>query len=306
MYKTLEEEFAKFTGKHYAVAVNSGTAALHLSLVALGIGQGDEVIVPDFCMAAAAFAVSYTGATPVFVDCGLDLNIDPLRIEAKITKKTKAIMPVHIYGRLCDMEKINEIANKYALAVVEDACEVHGAPVGNADLTCFSFYRNKIVHAEEGGIIVTDDERLYNDMQDLKSMAFGKDHNYFHERIGFNYRMPDSQAKLALESLRKIGKNLAKRKQVEEWYNKYLPQEVQLPNREVVWVYDMMTTRADELVPKIPGARYVFKPMSTMPMYKNEPLNVMAKFFSENMMYLPVNPEMSESDVKKIVKYVII
>lgn len=307
MYKTLEEEFAKFTGKQYAVAVNSGTAALHLSLVALGIGKGDEVIIPDFCMAAAAFAVSYTGATPVFVDCGLDLNIDPLRIEAKITKRTKAIMPVHIYGRLCDMEAINEIANKYALAVVEDACEVHGAPVGKADLTCFSFYRNKIVHAEEGGIIVTDDERLYNDMQDLKSMAFGTAHNYFHERIGFNYRMPESQAKLALESLRKIDKNLAKRRKVEEWYNKYIPEELQMPaTREVVWVYDMIKPYIWEQLMNVPGARHVFKPMSTMPMYKKEPLNIMAKFFSENMMYLPVNPEMSESDVKKIVKYVII
>lgn len=306
MYQILEQEFAKFVGKEFAVAVNSGTAALHLSLVALGIGPGDEVIVPDFSMAAAAFAVSYTGATPVFVDCGLDMNIDPLKIEAKITKKTKAIMPVHIYGRLCDMVAINEIANKYALAVVEDACEVHGAKVGNADLTCFSFYRNKIVNAEEGGMIVTDDERLYHDLQDLKSMAFGTEHNYFHKRIGYNYRMPESQAALALESLRNIDKNLAKRRKVEEWYNKLLPQELQLQPREVVWVYDIITPKKDEIIPTIEGARHSFKPMSTMPMYRKQPLNVMAKFFSENVMYLPVNPEMTESEVKKIVKYVII
>jgi perosamine synthetase len=306
LYKELEEKFAALVGKQYAVAVNSGTAALHLSLVALGIGPGDEVIVPDFSMAAATFAVSYTGATPVFVDCGLDMNIDPLRIEAKITKKTKAIMPVHIYGRLCDMEKINELANKYALAVVEDACEVHGAKVGNADLTCFSFYKNKIVHAEEGGIIVTDDERLYHDLQDLKSMAFGTEHNYFHKRIGFNYRMPEAQAKLALESLNNIKKNLAKRRKVEEWYNKYIPVEMQMPSREVVWVYDIITSKKDEIIPRIEGARHSFKPMSTMPMYRKQPFNVMAKFFSENVMYLPVNPEMTEGDVKKIAKYVII
>lgn len=306
MYKQLEEAFARFTGKQYAVAVNSGTAALHLSLVSLGIGPGDEVIVPDFCMAAAAFAVSYTGATPVFVDCGLDMNIDPELIEARITKRTRAIMPVHIYGRLCNMERINEIANKYALAVVEDACEVHGAKVGNADLTCFSFYRNKIIHAEEGGIIVTDDERLYNDLQDLKSMAFGPEHNYFHKRIGFNYRMPDSQAEMALFSLKNVEKNLAKRKKIEGWYDTYLPKEIQLPKREVVWVYDIITPKKDELVPKIEGARHSFKPMSTMPMYKKEPKNMLSKFFSENVMYLPVKPEMSESDVKKIAKYVII
>ena len=152
-YSKLEKEYAKFCGKKYAVSVNSGTSALHLALVVLGIGKGDEVIVPDFTMAACGFAVAYTGAKVITVDCKDDLTIDETLIEKKITKRTKAIMPVHIYGRLCNMEAINKIAKKYNLYVIEDACEAQGAKgLGKADLTCYSLYQNKIISGEEGGL----------------------------------------------------------------------------------------------------------------------------------------------------------
>jgi perosamine synthetase len=306
IFKKLEEEYADFSGYKYAVAVNSGTSALHLSLVALGIGAGDEVVVPDFSMAAAAFAVSYTGAKPVFVDCGDDLNIDVTKIEEKITKKTKAILPVHIYGRICDMKAINKLAKKYNLYVVEDACEVHGAKTGPATTTCFSFYKNKIVHAEEGGIICTNDKYLAFSLNQLKNMAFDEGHTYFHTRIGYNYRMSDAQATLALESLHKVKKNLIKRKKIESWYNKYIPEACQLPEREVVWVYDILHTNPRAVIESVPGARHFFKPMTSMPMYEKKGVSPWAYLYSAMGCYLPVNPEMTEEDVKNISKYVII
>jgi len=306
-HQKLEQEFAQFTGRKYAVAVNSGTSALHLSLVALGIGPGDEVIVPDFTMAACAFAVSYTGASPVFVDCGIDLNIDVSLIEKAITKRTKAIMPVHVYGRMADMKGINRIARKHKLKIVEDACEVHGANTGKADLTCYSFYKNKIIHAEEGGIVVTDNKVLYDSMQDLKSMAFGKKHTYFHERIGFNYRMPESQAKLALKSLKNATRNLERRRKVESYYDWYLPSGIERKGgREVAWVYDFMHTNKDETVERLfsQGARHFFKPLSSFPMYGGVAQSPQAEIYSKYGMYLPIYPEMTQKQVQKLCKQI--
>jgi dTDP-4-amino-4,6-dideoxygalactose transaminase len=214
-------------------------------------------------------------------------------------------MPVHIYGRLANMAEINRIAKKYKLKVVEDACEVHGASTGPADLTCYSFYKNKIVHAEEGGIIVTDNEALYKDMQDLKSMAFGDTHDYFHKRIGFNYRMPDQQAGMALESLKNVTKNLEKRRMVESYYDKYLPPEIRRKGgRAVVWVYDIEHHQKDYKVKQLfnRGARHFFRPISSFPMYGGVARGKISKLMSENGMYLPVTPEMTEKEVIEICK----
>lgn len=265
-YRILEEQYAKFVGTKYAVAVNTGTAGLHLSLLAVGVGSGDEVIVPDFTMAACGFAVSYTGAKVVTVDCGDDYNIDTDLIEEKITPKTKAIMAVHIYGRLCDMKAINKIAKKHNLFVIEDGCEAQGAARGgNSDCLVFSFYRNKIINAEEGGIICTDSKKLYEKMQYLKNMAFDKEHTYFHKDIGFNYRMPDSQALMVLDSLAKYKKEKARR----EW------EEVCFDdgNRDAVWVLDKLASSEYErevIVKSKSNTRRFFKPLSTMPMWKQK------------------------------------
>lgn len=279
-YNILEEEFAKFVGTKYAVAVNTGTAGLHLALVALGIGKGDEVIVPDFTMAACGFAVSYTGAKVVTVDCRSDYNIDPALIEAKITKRTKAIMPVHIYGRLCDMKAIKKIAKKHNLKIIEDASEAHGAAKGgNSDALVFSLYKNKIIHAEEGGIICTNSKRLYNSLNYLKNMAFDKGHTYVHNDIGFNYRMPDSQAKLALQSLKDYPKNANKRKRYDN------------SNHDAVWVVDYLADtekRRDAFVKRTPTARYFFKPLSTMPMWKQR-VGKNALKYSKLGFYLTIN-----------------
>src|SRR3989344_5151856 len=165
--KEFEEEFARYLGVKHAITVSSGTAALHTALLAAGIGKGDEVIVPAFTMGATWMAVMYTGAKPVFVDCELETyNIDPSLIEKKITKRTRAIIPVHIYGHAADMDEINKIARKHKLLVIEDAAEALGGEYRDkkcgtlSDIACFSFYANKIVTAGEGGMIVTNNAKI--------------------------------------------------------------------------------------------------------------------------------------------------
>ena len=165
--KEFEDRFSQFCGVKYGVSCSSGTAAIHLALEALGIGKGDEVIIPTFTMIATANAVIYSGARPVLVDSDSETwNIDPTRIEGKITKRTKAILPVHIYGHPCDMDAINRIAEEHDLKVIEDAAEAHGAEYKGkrtgslSDVAAFSFYANKIITTGEGGMIVTDDKKI--------------------------------------------------------------------------------------------------------------------------------------------------
>lgn len=207
-----EQRFAAYCDCKYGVAVCNGTVALHLALVALGIGKGDEVIIPDFTMIATAFAVCYTGATPVFVDADPDTwNIDATKIEEKITPRTKAIIPVHLFGLMCDMDAINVIAEKHNLKVLEDAAEAHGAEYKShragscSDLAAFSFFANKNITTGEGGMVVTNDEELYNKLRYHKNMCFPLDgpRNYLHNDIGFNYRMSNVVAAIGLAQVEK-------------------------------------------------------------------------------------------------------
>jgi perosamine synthetase len=202
-----EQTFAAYCGVKYGVAVCNGTVALHLALVAIGIGAGDEVILPDFTMAASAFAICYTGARPVFVDADpRTWNIDVQKIEAKIGPRTKAIMPVHIFGNPCDMDGIRAIAEKHGLLVVEDAAEAHGAEYRGrkagalSKIAGFSFFSNKIIATGEGGMVVTDDQGLYERSLYFKNICFPLKgpRNYIHEDIGFNYRMSNLHAALGL------------------------------------------------------------------------------------------------------------
>ena len=202
-----ENKFAEYCECKYGVAVCNGTIALHLALVSLGIGKGDEVILPTFTMIASAFAVCYTGATPVFVDADKDtFNIDVKKIEEKISPRTKAIMPVHIFGKLCDMDAICAIAKKYNLYVVEDAAEAHGAQYKGkkagsfSDIAAFSFFANKNITTGEGGMVVTNDEEIYKRAKYFKNVCFpitgGR--NYTHDDIGYNYRMSNVVAAIGL------------------------------------------------------------------------------------------------------------
>lgn len=300
-YKELEKEYAAFTGSTYAVSCSSGTAALHLSLLALGVGKEDEVIVPDFAMAACAFAVSYVSATPVFVDVDEKYALDPKLLENAITKKTKAIVVVHTYGRVADMPAILEIAKRHSIPVIEDACEAQGAVhASKADITCYSFYKNKIIHAEEGGMITTDRKELAEKATYLKSMAFNAAHDYFHADIGYNYRMPDAEALLALKSLREYPENNAKRRHIESWYDQYLSHP--MPKRDAVWFYEAIVPEAarPDILKNVPSARYCFKPLSTFPMYGSKKGESHALAFSTSLILLPAAPTLSEDEVKKI------
>jgi perosamine synthetase len=207
-----EKAFADYCGVRFGVGVCNGTVALHLALVSLGIGKDDEVIIPNFTMIASAFAVCYTGAKPVFVDAdNFTWNIDVNKIEEKITSKTKVIMPVHIFGNMCNMDKIKNIAQKYNLYIVEDAAEAHGSEYKGkragsfSDIAAFSFFANKNITTGEGGIVVTNNEKLYKKAKYFKNLCFQLDgpRNYLHDNIGFNYRMSNLHAAIGLAQTEK-------------------------------------------------------------------------------------------------------
>lgn len=216
--KQFEADFAKVIGVKHAITVNTGTAALHIALLALGIGPGDEVIVPAFTMAATWLAVIYTGATPVFVDAKPDTyNIDPALIEAKITPKTKAIMPVHIYGQSAELDPICAIAKKHNLAVIEDAAEAHGARYkgkvvgGIGDVGCFSFYANKLITTGEGGMVVTNNDTIAEEARKYKDLYHSPAKRFIHEKVGYNYRMTNLQAGVGVGELKHLDEYIAKK-----------------------------------------------------------------------------------------------
>jgi len=226
---TFESEFAKFCGTKYAVSVFNGTVAIHLSLEALGIGPGDEVIMPNLSFIATANAVMHAGAIPVFADIEHStLGLDPKDIEKRITPRTKAIMPVHLYGHPANMQPIMDLASRYNLLVIEDAAEAHGAKaygqvVGSfGKCATFSFYGNKIITTGEGGMITTNDPALNERLRHLRDHAMLKEKRYWHDMLGYNYRITNLQAALGCAQLERIDDLLAKRQEVLDTYRKFL------------------------------------------------------------------------------------
>ncbi len=227
--ETFEREFAAFIGMKYGIATSNGTVALHLALLALGIGPGDEVIVPDLTFAATINAVLYCGATPVIVD------VDPLTwtmtlkdVAAAYTSRTRAIIPVHLYGRPAEIEPIADFARRRGIYVVEDCAEAHGAQyagrkVGSfSDVSCLSFYGNKIVTTGEGGICLTNSSSLAATLQELRSHGMVPNRGYWHERIGYNYRMTNLQAAVGVAQLRRIDRMLERNERLERLYREHL------------------------------------------------------------------------------------
>lgn len=288
-----EQAWADYNNMEFGVACNSGTNALYLALKALGIGKGDEVIVPEFTMTATAWAVTYTGATPVFIDCNDTLNIDPNLIEEAVSKKTKAIIPVHIYGRKCDMHAINDIAKRYKLYVIEDMAEAHGIqPSG--DISCYSFYGNKILTTGEGGMCLTNNKKWADEIRLYANMYFDKERSMVHPKIGHNFRMTNLQASIGYAQVLRIDEILAKRKQIETWFDKHMPQEYVLPKRDVLWMYDFLPKDQKK---KTDDMRYFFKPMSRQPDYLMPYEHLNAHKYSERGMYFIVWTDMTEQDV---------
>lgn len=203
-----EAAFAEMCGTKCAVATSSGTTALHLALLAHGIEAGDEVIIPSFSFIATANAVIYSGARPVFVDIdAVTFNLDPNKIEDAITPRSKAILPVHLFGLPCDMSSIMDIAQIHGLVVVEDACQAHGAEVrgkrvGSFGTGCFSLYPTKNITSAEGGMITTDTEYIAEKCRIMRQHGMRK--QYYHDELGFNFRMTDVHAAIGLEQLKKL------------------------------------------------------------------------------------------------------
>jgi len=252
-----EEEFANYCSCKYGVAVTNGTTALHLAVAAAGIGPGDEVLISASTNIATALAVIHNGAIPVPVDSECitwNLNLD--LIEDLITPKTKAIIPVHLYGHPVDMDRLKDIAEEHNLTVIEDCAEAHGAlcrerKVGSfGDMGCFSFYANKVITTGEGGMVVTNDEALAERMRLFRNLAFAKP-RFRHDVAGYNFRMSSYQAAMGLAQLNKIGRIITEKRRVAHTYNRYLKDVpgLQLPT-EMEWAFNVYWMYAIVVKPK--------------------------------------------------------
>jgi len=321
-----ETQFASFCESKYAISVSNGTVALHLSLVVMGIGVGDEVLIPSLSFVATANAVRYTGAKPIFVDSEEDtLNIDPCKLERLITKNTKAIIPVHLYGKPAKMNKIMEIADKYKIAVIEDAAEAHGAEVMNKKvgsigvMGCFSFYGNKIITTGEGGMLVTNNKDLYEKARILRDHGMSLSKRYWHDIVGFNYRMTNMQAAIGCAQMEKIDSILKTKINIATMYNKFLSghQSLILPksdnsSKHVYWMYPVVFNLqgkdnnkirddvADLLKLSKIDSRPFFFPIHIMPpYYENFSLPVSEKL-SLTGIVLPSYVGITNKEIKKI------
>lgn len=331
-----EKQFAHYCGCEYGVAVCNGTVALHLALAALGIGKGDEVIIPNFTMIATAFAVCYTGAIPVFVDADPDTwNIDVDQIEAKITSRTKAIIPVHLFGLMCDMDAIEAIAKRHHLYVLEDAAEAHGAEYKGrkagscSDLACFSFFANKNVTTGEGGMVVTNNKDLYDRMRYHKNMCFPLDgpRNYVHNDIGFNYRMSNVVAAIGLAQTERADEYKRMRMRNNALYRQCLNnvpgvrfQPLDDDYVDVAWMNAIVIDpqlygrTKDELMAFLKenkvDTRLLFVGMHRQPCLRkfgadcsgNYPVS---DFLTEHGFYLPSASSLSESDIRDICQLIV-
>lgn len=320
-----EEEFAEYIGTKYAVATSNGTTALHLALETLGIKAGDEVIVPSLTFIATANCVSYTGAKPVFVDCELDTwNMDPKKIEDKVTNRTKAIIPVHLYGQPAKMDEIMSISKKHKLYVIEDAAEAHGAEykgrrVGSiAHIGIFSFFGNKIITTGEGGMLVTNDSEIYQKARVLRDHGMDPQKKYWYKYIGFNYRMTNLQAAVGCAQLERIENILQKKREIAAIYNQYLSDKktILLPpehkwSKNVYWMYSMVLR--DDLAKKNIRdtiieclkqsnieCRPFFYPIHKLPPYFVDETLGIAEYLSQNGINVPSYVDIEVDDIKKI------
>jgi perosamine synthetase len=317
-----EANFARYCGTDYALAVSNGTTGLHLALAALGLQAGDEVIIPDLTFVATANAVAYTGATPVLAEIDADtLCLDPASVKSLITSRTKAIVPVHLYGHPADMDALNAIAEAYGLAVVEDAAEAHGAEykgrrVGGLG-TCgvFSFYGNKVITTGEGGMLTTNDRAFYDHARRLRDHAMSPVRRYFHEDRGFNYRITNLQAALGVAQLERIDEFLGRRAEIMDWYaSEIVTSDTIRLNRVKHWAksaYWMICLEVDgfdeasrdafmqALKARGIDSRPYFCTMSALPMYRQTPLPV-ASAKATTGLNLPSYFELTRSDVQRI------
>lgn len=325
--KEFEERFAEYCGCKHGVAVANGTIALHVAVAAMGIQQGEEVLVSASTNIATALSVAHNNAVPVPVDSeNVTWNLDLDLLESLITPKTRAIIPVHLYGHPVDMDRLMEIARKHDLIVIEDAAEAHGATVRGrkvgsfGDMACFSFYANKIITTGEGGMVVTNDDKLAERLRLLRNLAFTTP-RFRHEVLGYNFRMTGYQAAMGVAQVKKIEHIIDEKRRLAHTYNRYLSDipGLQLPveldwARNVYWMYAITVgpefgLSRDDLAGKLAEAgietRTFFCPMNQQPClqnipgFKSDPLPVADSLWTSGL-YLPSTHNLGEEKISYI------
>jgi perosamine synthetase len=315
-----EKAFCAYIGSKYAVTIVNGTAALHISLLALGIGPGDEVIVPSLTYIASVNAIAYTGASPVLVDSLKDTwQMDPSDVRRKITRKTKALMAVHLYGHPCEMDSLADIARENGLYIIEDCSEAFGSlyknkPVGNfGDLAAFSFYGNKTITTGEGGMIITGRQELYDTCCRLKDQGLAAGKEYWHDIIGYNYRMTNIACAIGLAQLEQADVLIDKKRTIAGWYKKSLenlPLEFHGEARNVrhsYWMCSILTEKHDVREKLRDHLKYsgietrpLFNPVDQMPIYRTKHKLPVAGDLSCRGLSLPSYPHLEKIDIEYI------
>jgi dTDP-4-amino-4,6-dideoxygalactose transaminase len=317
----LEAEFAAYIGVGHAIAASSGTAALMLACVACGLSSGDEVVTTPFSFVATANAILFAGARPVFVDVQeTDGLLDPALVEAAITPATQAILPVHLYGRPCNMTALSAIAQRHGLAIIEDAAQAHGAAwkgkkTGSFGAGCFSLYATKNVFAGEGGLITTDDPDLARRLRLLRD--HGQDGRYNHVALGYNFRLTEIQAALALSGLRHLDENNDRRRHIAAYYSKHLRGVVtprEQPDEH--HVFHQYTVRVpgdrDDLVDYL-AQREIETAIHYPVIIPDQPYYgalgawgdfPVARSLAREVLSLPVNPALTDEEVRHVVEAV--
>lgn len=302
-----EKDFANKVNRKFGIAVANGSVALELAIESLGIGKNDEVIVPTFTIISCLNAILKAGATPIFIDAYSDTwNINVDLIESKITKKTKAIMVVHIYGLPAEMAKVEDLAKKYNLQIIEDSAEAHGQqyfgkPCGSfGAVSTFSFYANKHVTTGEGGMVVTDNEEIANRCKSLRNLCFQPEKRFIHQEMGHNYRFTNLQAALGLAQLEKLDQTIQRKKEIGNIYNDIFlnHDQIQTPIKKTkgyinhYWVYGIVLEKmpAEPIIKKLAAANIGTRPFF-YPLHK-QPL--LAKFGLNSDEVLPVSEKIAE------------
>lgn len=318
-----ELNFSKLCGTAHGIAVSSGTSALHLALAAANIGPGDEVIVPALTFVATANAVTYTGAVPVFADIHPDTwTLDPTDAERRLTPRTRAILPVHLYGHPADMDPLLDLARSRRFLVIEDAAEAHGARYkgqivgGLGHAGCFSFYGNKIISTGEGGMLLTNDASLADRAIFLRDHAMDRKLRYFHPEVGFNYRMSNLQAAVGCAQLEEIEDILERKRRIAEEYTMRLrgvsglSLAVEAPwAKSVHWMFSVLieegfghTRDAVIRALEVRGieTRPFFVPLHRLPPYASAESRPIAEEIARKGINLPSGPTMTDSEIARV------
>jgi perosamine synthetase len=327
--KQFEEQFAARVEREYGVAVSNGSVALDVAVMALGIGKGDEVIIPTFTIISCAAAIVRAGAVPVLVDCDpLTWNMDVTQIEARITPRTKAIMAVHIFGLPTEMEPLLAVAHRHGLKVIEDAAEAHGQiyqghPCGSfGDISIFSFYPNKHVTTGEGGMVLMDSPLLAEKCRSLRNLCFKPEQRFLHDELGWNFRMTNLQAALGVAQLERLDEFVKIKRRMGERYSNLLlgTEGIQQPLRKtsyaenIYWVYGLvldetMSFDAKEAMVRLGrlniGTRPFFWPMHEQPVFQKMGLFLKERYpvaerIARRGFYIPSGMALSEEQMERV------